>query len=89
MRRLIIRYERRDDIYDAFFRLGCCLICFNFLAPVLRRKLTAVERKQSSWAPQWLSTMVPSRRKAYNGSKADIRPEMLLFWVDSGHPRPG
>ncbi len=31
MRRLIIRYERRDDIYDAFHRLGCCLICFNFL----------------------------------------------------------
>jgi transposase len=67
MRRLIIRYERRDDIYDAFFRLGCCLIYFDFLGPVLRRKLTAVERKQSSWAPQRLSTMVPSRRKAYNG----------------------
>ena len=31
MRRLIIRYERRDDIYDAFHDLGCALICFNFL----------------------------------------------------------
>jgi transposase len=31
MRRLIIRYERRDDIYDAFHQLGCALICFNFL----------------------------------------------------------
>ena len=31
MRRLIIRYERRDDIYDAFHQLGCTLICFNFL----------------------------------------------------------
>jgi transposase len=33
MKRLVIRYERRDDIHDALFRLGCCLICFNFLAP--------------------------------------------------------
>jgi transposase len=31
MRRLIIRYERRDDIYDGFHQLGCALICFNFL----------------------------------------------------------
>jgi transposase len=31
MRRLVIRYERRADIHEAFVRLGCCLICFNFL----------------------------------------------------------
>ncbi len=31
MRRLLIRYERRDDIYDGFHQLGCALICFNFL----------------------------------------------------------
>jgi transposase len=31
MRRLLIRYERRADIYDGFFNLGCSLICFNFL----------------------------------------------------------
>lgn len=31
MRRLIIRYERRDDIYNAFYQLGCAMICFNFL----------------------------------------------------------
>ncbi|HEV2121332.1 MAG TPA: transposase, partial [Chloroflexota bacterium] len=31
MRRLIIRYERRGDIYDGLHRLGCALICFNFL----------------------------------------------------------
>lgn len=31
MRRLIIRYERRADIYDGFHQLGCALICFNFL----------------------------------------------------------
>jgi transposase len=31
MRRLIIRYERRDDIYEGLHQLGCCLICFNFL----------------------------------------------------------
>lgn len=26
-----IRYERRDDVYNAFHQLGCALICFNFL----------------------------------------------------------
>jgi transposase len=31
MRRLVIRYERRDDIYDGFHQLGCAMICFNFL----------------------------------------------------------
>lgn len=31
MRRLVIRYERRADIYDGFHQLGCALICFNFL----------------------------------------------------------
>ena len=36
MKRLVIRYERRDDIHDAFFRLGCSMICFNFLRPTFR-----------------------------------------------------
>lgn len=31
MKRLTIRYERRDDMHEAFYRLGCCLICFRFL----------------------------------------------------------
>jgi transposase len=31
MRRLLIRYERRNDIYHGFYDLGCCLICFDFL----------------------------------------------------------
>ncbi len=30
-RRLTIRYERRADIHEAFLRLGCILICWNFL----------------------------------------------------------
>lgn len=30
-RRLTIRYERRDDIHEAFLRLGCSLICLNYL----------------------------------------------------------
>jgi transposase len=30
-RRLTIRYERRDDIHEAFLRIGCALICFNFI----------------------------------------------------------
>jgi transposase len=28
-RRLRIRYERRDDIYEAFLTMGCALICWN------------------------------------------------------------
>lgn len=31
-RRLTIRYERRDDIHEAFVLLGCSLICFNHLS---------------------------------------------------------
>ena len=31
-RRLTIRYERRDDIHEAFLQLGCSLICFNYLS---------------------------------------------------------
>lgn len=31
MRRLVVRYERRDDIHQAFLTIGCCLICFNSL----------------------------------------------------------
>jgi transposase len=30
-RRLRLRYERREDIHEAFMALGCSLICFNFL----------------------------------------------------------
>ena len=31
-RRLTIRYERKDDIHEAFLHLGCSLICFNYLS---------------------------------------------------------
>ena len=30
-RRLSERYERRDDIHEAFLHLGCSLICLNYL----------------------------------------------------------
>ena len=30
--RLTIRYERRDDIHEAFLHLGCSLICLNYLS---------------------------------------------------------
>jgi transposase len=30
-RRLRVRYERRDDIHQAFLTLGCILICGNYL----------------------------------------------------------
>jgi transposase len=32
-RRLRVRYERRDDIHEAFLLIGCALICWNFLQP--------------------------------------------------------
>lgn len=28
-RRLRVRYEKRDDIHDAFLKIGCLLICWN------------------------------------------------------------
>ena len=30
-RRLTIRYQRRQDIHDAFTSLGCSLVCYNAL----------------------------------------------------------
>ena len=30
-RRLKVRYERRDDIYQAFLDLGCALICWRYV----------------------------------------------------------
>jgi transposase len=30
-RRLRVRYEKRADIQEAFFSLGCALICWHFL----------------------------------------------------------
>ena len=32
-RRLRVRYERRDDIHEAFLSIGCILICWNFAWP--------------------------------------------------------
>ena len=28
-RRLRVRYEKRDDIHEAFLIIGCCMICWN------------------------------------------------------------
>ena len=39
-RRLTVRYERRADIHQAFLTLGCALICFNALPPVLKGTLS-------------------------------------------------
>ena len=30
-RRLLVRYERRADVHQAFLTIGCALICWNFL----------------------------------------------------------
>ncbi len=29
LRRLRVRYEKRDDIHSAFLIIGCCMICWN------------------------------------------------------------
>jgi transposase len=34
-RRLLVRYERRADMHEAFLALGCCIICFRRLRPAL------------------------------------------------------
>lgn len=31
LRRLRVRWERRDDIHEAWLDMGCILICWNFL----------------------------------------------------------
>ena len=31
LRRLKVRYERRADIHEAFLKIGCALICWNFI----------------------------------------------------------
>lgn len=33
-RRLRIRFERRADIHEAFLKIGCSLICWNFITHV-------------------------------------------------------
>ena len=30
-RRLLVRYERRPELHDAFLSLGCALVCWQFL----------------------------------------------------------
>jgi len=30
-RRLLVRYDRRADIHEAFLSLACCVICFRRL----------------------------------------------------------
>lgn len=34
-RRLLVRYERRADMHEAFLGLACCLICFRRLRAAL------------------------------------------------------
>jgi len=35
MKRLLVRYDRRPEIHEAFLALGCCLICFRRLTTSL------------------------------------------------------
>jgi transposase len=30
-KRLLVRYDRRGEIHEAFLALGCCLVCFRRL----------------------------------------------------------
>jgi transposase len=32
-KRLLVRYDRRHEIHEAFLALGCCLVCFRRLRP--------------------------------------------------------
>jgi len=31
-KRLLVRYERRAEIHEAFLALGCCLVCYRRLS---------------------------------------------------------
>ena len=31
-KRLLVRYDRRAEIHEAFLALGCCLVCFRRVA---------------------------------------------------------
>jgi transposase len=31
-KRLLVRYDRRHEIHEAFLAIGCCLVCFRRLA---------------------------------------------------------
>jgi transposase len=31
VKRLLVRYDRRAEIHEAFLALGCCLVCFRGL----------------------------------------------------------
>jgi transposase len=31
LKRLLVRYDRRHDIHEAFLALGCCLVCYRRL----------------------------------------------------------
>jgi transposase len=30
-KRLLVRYDRRADIHEAFLALGCCIVCYRLL----------------------------------------------------------
>ncbi len=34
-KRLLVRYDRRHEIHEAFLAIGCCLVCFKRLQPSL------------------------------------------------------
>ena len=31
LKRLLVRYDRRADIHEAFLAIGCCLVCYRRL----------------------------------------------------------
>jgi len=35
LKRLLVRYDRRVEIHEAFLAIGCCLVCFRRLQPSL------------------------------------------------------
>jgi Transposase DDE domain len=41
-KRLLVRYDRRAEIHEAFLALACCLVCF-------RRLQTSVDARSAEW----------------------------------------
>ena len=38
LKRLLVHYDRRADIHEAFLALACCLVCFRPLTSALRKE---------------------------------------------------
>jgi transposase len=71
-KRLLVRYDRRHEIHEAFLAIGCCLVCFrrlshSFVIRALRHRRTGGRPRRCHWwqnEPEGDSVAVPLRRAA-------------------------